>query len=63
MFHRASRRAPRAEPPPSGGIAWLPPDFPWPAAVAGALAAAAVLLVLLSIWLIVPRGGDAVATA
>ena len=44
------------------GIAWLPPDFPWPAAVAGALAAAAVLLVFLSIWLIVPRGGDAVAT-
>ena len=52
-----------AEPPPSSGIAWLPPDFPWPAAVAGALAAAAVLLVFLSIWLIVPRsGGDAVAT-
>ncbi len=52
-----------AEPPPPSGIAWLPPDFPWPAAVAGALAAAAVLLAFLSIWLIVPRSGsDAVAT-
>ncbi len=49
-----------AEQPPSSGIAWLPPGFPWPAAVAGALAAAAVLLAFLSIWLIVPR--DAVAT-
>ncbi|MET0670888.1 MAG: mitofilin family membrane protein [Xanthobacteraceae bacterium] len=63
--HVPPSEPPRAasEPPPSGGIAWLPPDFPWPAAVAGALAAAAVLLVLLSIWLIVPRGGDAVAAA
>ena len=44
-------------------MTWLPPEFPWPAAVAGALAAAAVLLVFLLIWLIVPRsGGDAVAT-
>jgi hypothetical protein len=42
-------------------MAWLPPEFPWPAAVAGALGAAAVLLVVLLIWLIVPRGGEAVA--
>jgi hypothetical protein len=32
------------------------------AAVAGALGAAAVLLVVLMIWLMVPRGGEAVAT-
>jgi hypothetical protein len=52
-----------APPPPSGGVTWLPSDFPRPAAVAGALAAAGVLLVFLSIWLIVPRGsGDAMAT-
>jgi hypothetical protein len=56
-------RAAAEPPPPSGGVTWLPPEFPWPAAVAGALAAAAVLLVFLSIWLIVPRSsGDAVAT-
>jgi hypothetical protein len=39
----------------------LPREFPWPAAVAGAIGAAAVLLVMLSVWLIVPRGSDAVA--
>ena len=48
--------------PPSGGIAWLPPGFPWQAAVAGAVAAAGVLMVFLLLWLIVPySGGDAVA--
>src|SRR5262245_11689655 len=56
--HVPPSEAPRAaaEPPPAS-MAWLPHDFPWPAALAGALAAAAVLLVFLSVWLIVPRGG------
>lgn len=61
--HEPPPETPRAEPPRPGGVAWLPPDFPWPAAAAGALAAAAVLLLFLSVWLLVPRGGgDAVAT-
>lgn len=47
-------------PPPSGGVAWLPPEFPWPAAVAGALGAAAVLTLVLTVWLMLPRS-DATA--
>ena len=61
--HSPPNEPPRAAsgPPPPGGVTWLPPEFPWPAAVAGALGAAAVVLVVLLIWLIVPPG-DAVAT-
>jgi hypothetical protein len=60
--HIPPNEPPRAQSwPPAGGVTWLPPEFPWPAAVAGALGAAAVVLVVLLIWLIVPRG-DAVAT-
>jgi hypothetical protein len=47
-------------PPPKGG--WLPLEFPWPAAVAGAIGAAGVMLVVLLLWLMLPRSGDAVAT-
>jgi len=49
-----------ASAPPPGGIAWLPPEFPWPAAIAGATGAAAALMVALAIWLLLPRG-DATA--
>jgi hypothetical protein len=49
----------RVPPPPKG--AWLPPEFPWPAAVAGAIGAASVMLVVLLAWLMLPRSGDAVA--
>ena len=54
----AARAATRRRP----GIAWLPPDVPWPVVAAGAAGAAAVLLFVLLIWLISPRSGDAVAT-
>jgi hypothetical protein len=47
-------------PPPKG--AWLPLEFPWPAAVAGAIGAAGVMLVVLLAWLMLPRSSDAVAT-
>ncbi len=60
---RAQQSAPPPpEPPSAAGIAWLPPEFPFTAAVAGALGAAAVLLVVLMIWLMMPRRGEAVAT-
>jgi hypothetical protein len=49
----------RTPPPPKG--AWLPLEFPWPAAAAGAIGAAGVMLVVLLLWLMLPRSGDAVA--
>ena len=57
--------APRPEPeePPRerSGVAWLPPNVPWPLLGAGAAGAASVLVVVLLIWLMVPRGSDQAA--
>jgi hypothetical protein len=61
---------PRPEPPRGGkspagkargGIAWLPPEFPWPTVAAGA---AGALLMFLLIWTagLTPRGSDPMLT-
>ena len=60
--HERSTRHPEPE-PQRPGTAWLPLDFPWPAAAAGAVGAAGVLLVFLLIWLVVPRGDPAPSLA
>lgn len=58
-------RAPSSEPPkdpPRDGIAWLPPGIPWPTVGAGAAGGAAVLVLFLLFWLVIPRGGDPAET-